>query len=640
MDEALVAQGSGVSSMSHVAMEPPVSFEANSDAKELVRQAIDIVDLVGEYLPLRREGRLFKAICPWHDDSRPSLTVNQERQVYRCWVCNIGGDIFSFVMKQEGVTFPEAVQLLADKAGIKIAARPGASEDAAEQKRLYFQAMAWVEQQYHDHLLSAAEAEPARRYLAERGVTAESLRDWRLGAAPDRWEWIVEQARGTRYTPQVLEQVGVVGQRRSGNGYYDRFKGRVLFSIRDAQSRAVALGGRIMPGVNDENAAKYINSPETPLFSKSSMLYGLDRAKDACSKSRTALVMEGYTDVLIAHQFGFRNAVAVLGTALGERHIKLLRRFVDKIILVLDGDDAGRRRADEVIELFVAADMDLQILTLPDDLDPADFLLQRGAAEFETMLGNAVDALEHKFAAVSKHLTGESSVHAVQHAVEDILRLLAKAPVGAGDLASAAKIKEEQIVNRLSKRAGVSEDTLRKRLLDMRRNAGARRFDAVESAPVDEPPPIAIPEGRDKAERYLIQLVLAWPDLIEQIRSEVQVNHIWCLRRKRLFQAISDFADAGQPLSFERLLLHFDDADMKSLLVELDEEHRAMNRSNAERELRELLAWFRKDNRQKAEALAAVKMAGNRSAGNDLDTLQKLIERRRREQGMTSATDG
>jgi DNA primase len=623
----------------------------------MVRQAIDIVDLVGEYLPLRREGRMYKALCPWHDDSKPSLTVNQERQIFRCWVCNIGGDVFSFLMKHENVTFPEALQMLADRAGIKLAARPGESADAAEQKRLLYQAMAWVEQQYHDFLLRSPEAEPARRYLAERSITPESINQWHLGAAPDRWEWIVEQARGTRYTPQMLSEIGVVGERRSGNGYYDRFKSRVLFSIRDAQARPVALGGRILPGSTDNNAAKYINSPETPLFSKSSLVYGLDQAKDAMSKTRVAMVMEGYTDVLTAHQFGFRNSVAVLGTALGERHIKLLRRFVDQIVLVLDGDEAGRKRADEVLELFVAADMDMRLLTLPDELDPAEFLLERGAEAFEAAIGTAVDALEHKFRCVTESLDGESSIHAVQRAVEQVLGTLAKAP-GGDEMSSAARLKEEQILNRLGRKAGLSEESLRRRLLDLRRNQVTRTFhQPVRAAIIDPnaalhdaaeedvehplplaPPPRVIMPRREKAERWLIEIMLAWPDLVPGIVDRIDNTQIYCPRRRELFAMFRHLTETGVAPTFERLMLEFDDPAMKTLLVELDEEHRAINRLNAERELRDLLDWFQEE--MSGSTPTQIGSPANRPSGTDLASLQRLVERKRSGRGAPSATDG
>ncbi|MBN2294451.1 MAG: DNA primase, partial [Pirellulales bacterium] len=297
------------------------------DVKEQVRQAVDIVDLVGHYIQLRRQGRGYVGLCPWHDDSRPSLQVNPERQSFKCWVCDIGGDVFSFIMQMEGVSFREALEILAERAGIELQARqaprPGTPEAAGDKQTLY-KAMAWAESLYHKYLLESPDAEAARRYLAERCITDESIEKFHIGFAPDRWEWILSQAEPGQTDPnspraKVLEAVGLLG-RREGGGTYDRFRGRVLFSIRDTQNRPVGLGGRVLPEFADEKSAKYYNSTDTPLFSKSNLLYGLDIARQYIHKKfdDTALVMEGYTDVIMAHQYGFENAVAVLGTALGE----------------------------------------------------------------------------------------------------------------------------------------------------------------------------------------------------------------------------------------------------------------------------------------------------------------------------------
>ena len=393
--------------------ETKVAFDSSFDAKEQVRQAIDIVDLLGKYnLQLRRQGRGYVTHCPWHDDTRPSLQVNPERQSWKCWPCDIGGDIFSFVMKMEGVDFPEALAMLADRAGIKLQ-KPSRSEPgpfAGSPGSPSVPVASTSERSTKRPLGSSAsitsasctspEAEPARKYFQERGITAESIERFQLGFAPLDRDWILKQAGGSSSRAKVLETIGVLRRSSAGRRLYDLFRGRGLFAIRDAQGRPVGMGGRLLPGVETFLPGKYVNSPETPLFRKSHLLYGLDLAKEAIhkSKSKTALVMEGYTDVIIAHQFGFNNAVAVLGVALGETHIKILKRFVDRIVLVLDGDEAGQKRANEVLELFVAQQVDLRILTLPDDLDPCDFLQERGAEAFADLLATGtVDALDHAF---------------------------------------------------------------------------------------------------------------------------------------------------------------------------------------------------------------------------------------------------
>jgi DNA primase len=635
--------------------EFPVSFGSSSDgAKELVKQAVDIVDLVGQYVPLRREGRAYKGLCPWHNDSRPSLQVNPERQSFKCWVCGIGGDIFSFVMKQENVSFPEALAMLAERAGVSLGARGGPSQD----KHLLYQAMAWAEQQFHDCLLRSEEARPARQYLAERGVTPESIERFHLGYSPESWDWIIGQARQTRFTPKVLETIGLTIKRPNGPGHYDRFRGRVLFSIRDVQCRPVALGGRLLPGVGNGEGAKYINSPETPLFSKSQMLYGLDLAKDAIGKGKLAMVMEGYTDCLIAQQCGFPHAVAVLGTALGERHIKLLRRFADRILLVLDGDEAGRRRTDQILELFVAEQVDLQVLTLPDDLDPADFLLKAGPEAFGKLLEGAVDAVEHKFRQVTAGLNADSGTHEINRALEQMLATLAKAPRLAAGSTSAARLKEDQILHRLAHRLGVGEESVRKRLADLRRKAratsdraasanlsqaespGDKQLAMASSGPAPLPPEPAETDKYDLAHRELLELVVSEPQFLGQVRAELTAAEIRSPRLRAVFARCCELADRGQEPDLDRLLLEIDDPQLKTLLVELDEGRQAKKPMDLAAALGGLLAVLR-DHREEQRRRARRREA-NRPASEEegLDALLDIIERKRRRQGISAPTDG
>ncbi|HEX4129139.1 MAG TPA: DNA primase [Pirellulales bacterium] len=612
----------------------------SDDAKERVRQAVDIVDLVGDYVPLRREGRAYKALCPWHDDSRPSLQVNPERQSFRCWVCDIGGDVFSFLMKQENISFPEALQMLADRAGIQLAARDGETGQNIDFKRLQFQALAWAEQQYHDCLLRAPEAQPARDYLAGRALTDETIRRFKLGFSPDAWDWLINRALDTPYTPRVLESVGLLVGRQQGSGHYDRFRGRVLFSIRDPQQRPVGFGGRVLPGASDDAGAKYVNSPETPLFSKNRLLYGLDAAKDALSKSRTAIVMEGYTDCLIAQQCGFANAVAVLGTALGENHIRLLRRFVDRIILVLDGDEAGRRRTDQILELFVAEQMDLGIVTPPDELDPADFLLQRGAEAFSALLDGAVDALEHKFQLATKGLSAQSGLHAVTLAVENVLATLAKSPRLQQATTAAIRLREDQILHRMARRSGLHEDRLRQRLTELRRqHAGrtaARRADpAAQAATLPAGPPrLAL------AEAWLLQILIERPDFLPEIRQNVQEEQFRCERRRAIYALACQLADRGTVPSFDQLMLAIDDPALQNVLVGLDEERQAIGRSDAAKELRDLLTVFRNESLSRAPQPTEVLAAASASHADEAKQFGELVSRLRSRHGISSPTDG
>ena len=637
-----------------------MSFASSADsAKEQVKRAIDIVDLIGDYVHLRREGRGYKGLCPWHDDSRPSLQVSPERQSFKCFVCNFGGDIFSFVMKQENVEFREALEMLADRAGIVLD-----SSGKGRDRQMLYQAMAWADQQFHECLLGAAEAEPARAYLAERGITRDSVVRFRLGFSPDSWDWLLNRARQTRFSPQTFEMIGLAKKRSNGPGYYEPFRGRVLFPIRDVQARPVAMGGRILPGAAKASDAKfegpkYYNSPETPIFHKRSTLYGLDLAKDAIAKGKLAMVMEGYTDCLVAQQSGLSHAVAVLGTALGPEHVKLLRRFTDQVLLVLDGDEAGRRRSDQILELFVAAEVDLKILTLPDDLDPADFLIRQGAEAFQDLCSKAVDAVTFRCREALANVNAESGTHARLRAVEEVLATLSKTPRLGDATTSVARQRAEFVLATLAKVAGVDEAVLRDRMSRMR---AQHRKPAQKSAPAAAKPqvvgrsPAAPPAGLaaapaveaeplelnkfDFARREALEIVIAEPQLLDQVRAEIAAEDFRSPRERAVYRCCCQLADRGREPNLDRLLLEIEDAQLKTLVIELADSHQAKNRSNAAAILNGLLTVLR-DHREEQRSRARRKET-NRPASEEeeLDALRDIIQRKRRRQGISAPTDG
>jgi DNA primase len=632
-----------------------VSFTSSFDAKEQVRQSIDIVDLAGQYLQLRREGRIYKALCPWHDDTRPSLQINPERQSFKCWVCNIGGDIFSFVMKMENVEFPEALSMLAERAGVSLKSpkskiqgpKPTSSElgpwtsdlglnsDPNDKTTLY-RAMAWAEEQYHRCLLDSTEGDVARRYLDERGIRQETIDKYKLGFAPADWDWLLSRGRGAGFSEKVLERAGLVKPRPNGPGYYDYFRGRVLFPIRNPQGRPVALGGRILPEFAEQNPAKYINSPETPLFSKSRLLYGLDTARDVIAKSRRAIVMEGYTDVLIARQAGVENAVAVLGTALGERHIQLLRRHVaDSITLVLDGDPAGQRRTNEILELFIAAQVDLRIATLPDDLDPCDFLLQRGADVFGRIVDGAVDALEHAFRVATRGLDVRRQPHEASRALDSLLQTIAKAPRLVATTSSEHLIREATMLARLARMFHVQEELLRQRISELRRGSSAPRRAPLRGDNFVE---VELPQ-LTAWERELLELVLLEPESVPALAETITADTCAAEPVRLIYGKCCDLSAAGITPDFERLMTEFDDQNIKSLLVDLEERAREKSAADTVERLRELVAWHERRHAAQAIQSQARTLREEKLSDDDaLQLLQGLIEKERNRRGISTAT--
>ena len=629
------------------------------DAKEQIKQAIDIVELVERHVRLRRQGRNFVGLCPWHDDSRPSLQVNPERQSFKCWVCDIGGDVFTFVQKIEGVSFREALEMLAERAGISLQPLPKQSSGGPAgtfDKQTLLKAAAWAEAQYHACLLEAPEAEHARRYLDERGISAESIARFRLGFSPDAWDWIVRRARmaddaaRTEHRLKLLEAIGILARPAGGGSPYDRFRGRLLFSIHDAQERPVGVGGRVVPQPaasasqsSGRPAAKYVNSPETPLFTKSQLLYGLDVARDAIRRGRTAVVMEGYTDVIMAHQYGFDGAVAVLGTALGEGHVRILRRLADRIVLVLDGDEAGQRRANEVLELFVAQQVDLAIVTLPEGLDPCDFLRERGAEALSEMLeSKAVGALDHAFAAATRGLDLDRDLAGADRALERILSIIARAPRLTPGSDAQQQAREWRLLSNLAMRFRVPEETVRRRLRELRRRSLQRRPEAGRpeaSSPAARPVEYRV----DACEQALLELLLAHPHCFEWVRGAIADDWALSPTFRVILETSCRLADAGIVPSFDRMMLEFDDPAMASLLVGLDDGGQAKWSGDPD-PLPALDELIRTLQRREVERRRPGQIGALREGGLDTSQETRLLEdilrQERSRQGISEPTDG
>jgi len=551
-----------------------VSPTMDFDLKERVRMSADIVDVIGRHLELRPQGRDLVARCPWHDDRSPSLHVSQQRQTWRCWVCNIGGDVFSYVMRRDGVDFVEALKTLAEQAGIeyqttgrKVA--PGGPED----KSALLAAMKFAERAFFEFLENddSDQTRAARDYLTQRGIDEASRQLFRIGYAPDftpdRWTWLLDEARRAGHSGEVLRAAGLAVARDGNKGHYDMFRGRLMFPIWDPQDRPISMGGRVLPGADPREAnRKYINGPETLLFSKSRQLYGLNLARVAMQKSREVLVMEGYTDVIAARQAGIESVVAVLGTALGTRHIDVLKRFVDRVVLVLDGDTAGRRRADQVLELFVVADVDLRIVTLPGAADPADFINQFGRESLEQLVQNAPDALEHKLSTLTEGVDLTRDTHRATKAIQEMLDLLARAGEP-GDL------RTSQMLVRLAKTFSIPADELRRQLGSRTRAARQRSRGFDDSGP--EPTEFEIRgeplEPIRGIDLELFEIMIEHPLQAAQVIEQIDPLWLHSSGARTLMQVYQDLELEGRDLDLNTVLMMIEDEGLKGMVVGIDE---------------------------------------------------------------------
>ncbi|MDR0391818.1 MAG: DNA primase, partial [Planctomycetaceae bacterium] len=571
-------------------------------------------------VPLRRSGRNYVGRCPWHDDSKPSLQVNPERQTFRCWVCDIGGDIFSFIMKVENIGFKEALEFLADKAGIILPkkSRPifitsnpndpknnktNKTEFVEINRKRLFAAADWLAKIYHHELLNNKESEVAQKYLNERGINSEYITKFQIGYAPFDPNWLINKVKANPEKLQVLELIGnlinINKQQSTHNSqpenlrdypsrYYDRFRGRLIFPIRDTQNRTIAFGGRVIPNGKLDSPAKYINSPETPLFSKHRTLYGLDAAKHKIKETHRVLIMEGYTDCIIAHKFGFSDSVAVLGTALGVDHVGILKRFADKMILVLDGDKAGQKRAEQVMGFFVAQGVDLSILTLPDGNDPCDFLLNHGEQAFEQLLNvEAVDVLEHAFRAYTNGIDLQNDINKATKALDTIIGLIAQTPTKNAAPDNPIRIRIEKTVQNLSHRFRVAERSIWNRLQEKKLQANKQNYNQLDNNTnnpnnktdnqtndnniVSESywdSPELLP---DLLEREMIELWLVDGTAFYEFWELVPVERCKSPITIAIYNKCNELVDNEKLITFKNLVVMFDDPRMKNFLDEAAE---------------------------------------------------------------------
>ncbi len=392
-----------------------------SGTVEQIKSRLGIAEVVGSYLKLERAGRHLKARCPFHNEKTPSFFVSPERETYHCFGCNRGGDIFSFVEEIEGLDFLGALKILAGRAGVTLRAE-ARSSSAEERLREVIEAAT----EFFTANLRSAVGAPARRYLLERGVSAAAVERWRLGFAPADWRALFDHLVGCGLAPTLLVNSGLVVA-KTGGGYFDRFRGRIMFPLFDSAGRPVAFSGRYLVPTTGEKApgAKYLNSPETPIYHKSRLLYGYDRAKVGIRERGFALLVEGQFDLVLAHEAGWTNTVAVSGTALSADHLRLIRRLTDQLTMIYDPDEAGVRAARRSLGLALAEGFTVRLSLLPAGSDPAA-LIQRAPAAFAQAVETASPMLDFLFEVLRRE-AGDAPTRA-RRAREEIYPLLAALP--------------------------------------------------------------------------------------------------------------------------------------------------------------------------------------------------------------------
>jgi DNA primase len=588
-----------------------------NDYRGQVLAATDIVELIGRTVALKRRGRDYIGLCPFHQEKTPSFHVKPEKQYFYCFGCKASGTAIDFVMKRDRVEFLDALRLLGEQTGIEMP-RFGSSPQKSGEKQVLLE-MQSAACAFFEKLLSHSEQGlAARQYLEQRRIDSGSIKHFQIGFAADSWDAML-RALGRKFTDAQLEQGGLAKPRQNGQGYYDTFRNRLMFPIRDENGRIIAFGGRVMPGSQDP--AKYLNSPETLLFSKSRCIFGIDLARQKMVESRTAVVVEGYTDVIVAHQLGVSNVVSVLGTAMTEQHVSMLRRFVDRIVLLFDADAAGDTAVDRALSVFLSQPVEIAIATLPPGVDPDEFVLDQGPAAFQAVVDGAVDALSYKwkrlardFEASNENLTGQ------QKAVEAYLQVLASAR-GEGPVDA---IRWGQALSRVSRLTGIPVEDLSRRFRPKRQQtAPALMAMTPQAVPAEPAGPLT---AQDRAERWVLGILLMEPHRWHEAQQAVHLDDFANDRHRRLAERYWNHQrDEGEPV-FNQFLASLEDAAVVELAVSAVEEVEAL--ADLDRVLVEAFAYFERTRRVRDEQKLVA--SSQRKELDEVELLRRLQEKRRK----------
>lgn len=514
---------------------------------EDILSRIDIVELIAGYIPLKRAGRNFKAHCPFHHEKTPSFMVSAERQIYHCFGCGAGGNAFNFLMQYERMSFLEAVEVLAKKAGVALPDRqklsPGAVNLNTELYKINELAVS-----FYENNLSAACGLLPRSYLKGRGINDETIKLFRLGYALDKWDALINHLRLKNINLSLMEKAGLV-LAKEGGGYYDRFRNRILFPIFDIKSRPLGFGARVLND-KDNSQPKYINSPETLIYSKGRNLYGLNFTKDSIREANLAVIVEGYLDFIIPYQAGLHNIVASLGTALTIEQAHLLKRYTDNVVMVYDPDTAGQMASLRTLGTFIEEGIDVKVVSLPEGYDPDLYVRKNGIDSFKEAVIGAQNLLDYMLKILktrynSKEIEGKAKI------ISEILPTINKF--------KNAVLKSEY-VRKLAEDLKVEEDAIWQEINKIKKeDRGGFNTDAtVRKREINVNP----------TERLLIKLMLEESDLIERIRQDLTPGDFRDAITSKIASIMFELIEQGKSIEPKKLLNYFQDESVAQLICE------------------------------------------------------------------------
>ncbi len=584
----------------------PRNYEAEA-IRDRIREATDIVDLVSEHVQLTRRGRNFLGLCPFHEEKTPSFSVNPDRQFYHCFGCGAGGDVFKFVQEIDRVTFVEAVKFLADRAGIALPERSGTSRKEAEAADELYRANDLAQKYFHHLLLNDDVGANARTYLQARRLTDETITRFGLGYAPPEWDALLKVAGRRGLSPQILERAGLALQSSRSNNHYDRFRDRVTFPIANLSDRTIAFGARAL---QPDQEPKYLNSPETAIYHKGRVLYGLSISRDAIRRQDAVLVVEGYMDLISLAQAGIQHVVATSGTALTEDHCRLLARFAHQVVLLFDGDAAGSAAAMRGLTVLLGTGLpslaallskglDVRFVSLPPEHDPDSFVQEHGPDALLKRAENAQSVLDFYLEQLAQQ-HDLSSFEGRSSAVETFKPLIAKLNKPE-DL-----VFRDLLLRNVAQCLPVDEKFLRDKLQASMRPPQRPRNIAAE------PPPTATPEP-PRHELEFVGLLLNFPQFIPQTVREFAPDSLTDARTQALCRTLLDHHAHGKAIDLGTIISELQDDALIRLIAQCAAQ--GFDEEQVERQWRDYLFYFQKNALQKriADARQALAAASDDS---------------------------
>ncbi len=575
-----------------------------------IRNRVDMVELIGRHLTLKKSGRNHVGLCPFHGEKTPSFNVNSDRQSYYCFGCNQGGNAFTFLMHVENLTFPEAVRTLARECGVEV---PESSGGGRSNTEILYRANEIAQARYRKALL--VPGNPALAYLEARGLSADTVEKFQLGYAPDSWDAVANALRDEGISPEIGAQVGLLAERQSG-GHYDRLRDRVTFTIRDVRGRVIGFGGR---AISPEQEPKYLNTPESPIFHKRAAFYGYPDALGPIRSAARAVVVEGYFDRIALDLAGVSSAVATCGTALTPDHVRDLRRRTGEVVLLFDGDEAGQRALEKALQLLLPEGLRVRAAVLPAGDDPDSFLVREGAEALKALVDSAPPAIETVIARVAAG--GHDTVWKTADAVAEVVPLLALIP---------GVVERSEHATQLALAVGTQPRHVEAAVSAHRRGEDPR--DAVLARPRKSGP-------EDRIAAQLVRSLIEYPALIERVSADELLILLPAGPAAEIVQALVS-EPLAEKLDVESLCEHLGD-DAKKLLRETATDNTELDVDTATRILDDTIQWLRKKLRNEESRALTQQL---RDEGEDwravLEAKQRLqgqsVRQEHRRTGMTT----